>query len=105
MSCKGGILSPDGLCKTFDESANGYVRGEGVGVVVLKRLQDALESGDHVLGVIKGSASNHGGASSGYSVPNGRAQEALYKQALNQARLTSDSSRCIGGPWHWDLFR
>ncbi|MDE0513353.1 MAG: polyketide synthase [Gammaproteobacteria bacterium] len=64
------MLSPDGQCKTFDASANGYVRGEGCGVVVMKRLSDAEAAGDRIWGVVRGSAVNHGGASVGLTVPN-----------------------------------
>src|ERR1700733_4164850 len=73
---KWGMLSPDGRCKTFDASANGFVRSEGCGIIVLKRLSTAQADGDRVLALIRGSAVNHDGASSGLSVPNGLAQEA-----------------------------
>jgi acyl transferase domain-containing protein len=69
-STKARTLSPDGRCKTFDASANGYVRGEGCGIVVLKRLSDALADGDRIHAVIRGSAVNQDGASSGITVPN-----------------------------------
>ncbi|MEI6252458.1 MAG: type I polyketide synthase [Mycobacteriaceae bacterium] len=82
-----GMLSPDGTCKSFDADANGYVRSEGCGVVVLKRLEDAQRDGDTVLAVIRGSAVNQDGASSGQTVPNGPAQQALMRQALHAARL------------------
>ena len=82
-----GMLSPDGRCKTFDAGADGYVRGEGCGVVVLKRLADAVRDGDRVLAVVRGSAVNQDGASSGLTVPNGPAQQALLRQALASARL------------------
>ena len=82
-----GMLSPEGKCKTFDVAADGYVRGEGCGVVVLKRLEDAVRDGDRVLAVVRGSAVNQDGASSGLTVPNGPAQQALMRQALNAARL------------------
>jgi len=82
-----GMLSPDGTCKTFDADANGYVRSEGCGVVVLKRLEDAARDGDPVLAVVRGSAVNQDGASSGQTVPNGPAQQALMRQALQVARL------------------
>ena len=68
-----GMLSPDGQCKTFDASANGYVRGEGCGILVLKRLSDAEADGDRIWGVIRGSALNQDGASQGLTVPNGAA--------------------------------
>ena len=82
-----GMLSPDGSCKSFDADANGYVRSEGCGVVVLKRLEDAQRDGDTVLAVVRGSAVNQDGASSGQTVPNGPAQQALMRQALHAARL------------------
>ena len=82
-----GMLAPDGLCKTFDADANGYVRSEGCGVVVLKRLADAQHDGDRVLAIVRGSAVNQDGASSGQTVPNGPAQQALMRQALAAARV------------------
>ena len=82
-----GMLSPDGQCKTFDAGADGYVRSEGCGVVVLKRLSDAARDGDRVLAVVRGSAVNQDGASSGQTVPNGPAQQALMRQALAASRL------------------
>jgi acyl transferase domain-containing protein/acyl carrier protein len=84
---KWGMLSPDGRCKTFDASANGFVRSEGCGIIVLKRLSTAQADGDRVLALIRGSAVNHDGASSGLSVPNGLAQEAVIRQALASAKL------------------
>ncbi len=80
-------LAPDGRCKTFDESANGYGRGEGCGVVVLKRLDDALANGDQVLAVIRGSAINHDGPSSGLTVPSRSAQHELIRTVLADARV------------------
>jgi len=85
--CQGRMLSPDGACKTFDADADGYVRGEGCGVVVLKRLADALADGDRVLSVIRGTAVNQDGRSAGLTAPNGLAQEAVIRQALADARL------------------
>ncbi len=79
------MLSPDGLCKTFDASANGYVRGEGCGVMVLKRLSDAQRDNDNILAVIKGSAVNQDGRSNGLTAPNSAAQQAVVRQALQQA--------------------
>ncbi|MFI7601288.1 type I polyketide synthase [Actinoplanes sp. NPDC049681] len=80
-------LSPDGRCKTFSAAADGYARGEGVGMVVLKRLSEAVSAGDRVLAVIRGSAVNHDGRSSGISVPSLSAQQAVIRSALEQARL------------------
>ncbi len=82
-----GMLSPDGRCKTFDAAANGYVRSEGCGVVVLKRLSEAQRDGDPILALIRGSAVNQDGPSGGLTVPNGPAQEAVIRQALAHSRL------------------
>ena len=85
MRAKAGMLAPDGKCKTFDASANGYVRGEGCGVVVLKRLEEAQADGDFIWGVIRGSAINQDGASQGLTVPNGKSQEKVIEEALFRA--------------------
>jgi acyl transferase domain-containing protein/NADPH:quinone reductase-like Zn-dependent oxidoreductase/NADP-dependent 3-hydroxy acid dehydrogenase YdfG/acyl carrier protein len=82
-----GMLSPEGRCKTFDASANGFVRAEGCGIVVLKRLSAAQADGDSILALIRGSAVNQDGPSSGLSVPNGLAQEAVIRQALSNANV------------------
>jgi 3-oxoacyl-(acyl-carrier-protein) synthase/enoyl-CoA hydratase/carnithine racemase/NADP-dependent 3-hydroxy acid dehydrogenase YdfG len=82
-----GMLAPDGHCKTFDKSADGYVRAEGCGVVVLRRLSEAVKNGDAIYAVIKGSAVNHGGEAAGLTVPNGIAQENLIRKALTQASV------------------
>src|SRR5580658_2929700 len=82
-----GMLAPDGRCKTFDAAANGFVRAEGCGVIVLKRLKEALADGNRILAVIRGSAVNQDGPSSGLSVPNGLAQEAVVRDALRNANL------------------
>ncbi|MEM7125066.1 MAG: SDR family NAD(P)-dependent oxidoreductase [Chloroflexota bacterium] len=83
-------LSPDGRCKTFDAAADGYGRGEGGGMVLLKRLSQAQADGDTIFAVVKGSAINHDGPSSGLTVPNRRAQEKLLHQALDAAQIMPD---------------
>jgi myxalamid-type polyketide synthase MxaB len=83
--CKARMLSPEGRCKVFDASANGYVRGEGCGVLVLKRLSDAIAAGDNVLALLRGSAMNHNGRSSGLTVPSGPAQQEVIRTALRNA--------------------
>lgn len=82
------MLSPDGRCKTFDAGADGYVRGEGCGVVVLKRLSDALRDGDNIFALIRGSAVNQDGRSNGLTAPNGLAQQDVIRQALSDAQVT-----------------
>lgn len=78
-SSRAGMLSPTGQCRAFGAGADGFVPSEGVGVVVLKRLQDALDAGDHIHGVIKGSAINQDGASNGITAPSAAAQERLER--------------------------
>jgi len=85
LRANAGMLAPDGRCKTFDAGANGYVRGEGCGIVVLKRLSDAEADGDRIWGVIRGSAVNQDGISSGLTVPNQAAQEKVIEAALSRA--------------------
>ena len=87
MRANAGMLSPDGRCATFDAAANGYVRGEGCGIVVLKRLADAEADGDRIWGVVRGTALNQDGASPGLTVPSGPAQEKVIEAALRQAGL------------------
>lgn len=82
-------LSVDGRCKTLDARANGYVRGEGCGVVILKRLSDALRDGDRIRGVIPGWAINQDGRSTGLTAPNVLSQQAMLRQALERARITA----------------
>lgn len=86
--CAGQMLSPAGLCKTFDADADGFVRGDGAGLVLLKRLSAAQREGNQILGVILGSAVNHDGASGGLTVPNGLAQEEVIRKALHSANVS-----------------
>jgi acyl transferase domain-containing protein len=85
------MMAPDGRCKTFDAKADGYGRGEGCGLVVLKRLSDAIAHRDRILAVIRGSAVNQNGASSALTVPNGQAQQNLIRKALNRAHVNPSS--------------
>jgi acyl transferase domain-containing protein/NAD(P)-dependent dehydrogenase (short-subunit alcohol dehydrogenase family)/acyl carrier protein len=85
-----GFLAQDGRCRTFDAAASGFVRGEGCGVIVLKRLADALANGDRVLAVIRGSAVNQDGHSNVLTAPNGLAQRDVIRQALDHARVSPD---------------
>jgi acyl transferase domain-containing protein/SAM-dependent methyltransferase len=87
---KSRMMAMDGRCKTFDASADGYVRGEGCGLVVLKRLSDAIANGDTILAMIRGSAVNQDGESGGLTVPNGPAQEAVIRRALSTGKIEPD---------------
>ena len=87
---KAAALAVDGRCKTFDARADGYVRGEGCGVVVLKRLADAQAAGDNILAVVRGSAVNHDGRTSGLTVPSGPAQQRVIRRGLAAAGVAPD---------------
>ncbi len=88
---KAGFMAPDGRCKTFDAAANGYVRGEGCGILVLKRLADAQANGDRILAIIRGAAINQDGRTNGLTAPNQRAQEEVIRAALADARLPPEA--------------
>lgn len=81
------LLSAEGRCKTFDATADGYVRGEGCGVIVLKRYSDAVRDGDNILALIRGSAVNQDGLSNSLTSPNGLAQQSVIRQALANANV------------------
>jgi amino acid adenylation domain-containing protein len=89
------LMSPDGRCKTFDASANGYSRGEGCGFVALKRLSDAERDGDNIYAVIRGSAVNQDGRSNGITAPNGLAQQDVIRLALQDANVDAQDINYI----------
>lgn len=88
---QGQFISSHGHCASFGEGGEGYIPGEGVGVVILKRLSDAVRDGDHIYGVILGSALNHGGKTTGYTVPNPVAQQQVITKAMEEAQVDSRS--------------
>jgi acyl transferase domain-containing protein/NADPH:quinone reductase-like Zn-dependent oxidoreductase/NAD(P)-dependent dehydrogenase (short-subunit alcohol dehydrogenase family)/acyl carrier protein len=87
---KARMLSPDGHCRPFDNQANGYVRGEGCGLVLLKRLADAQQAGDQILGLIRGTAVNQDGRTSGITAPSSEAQQRCIQSALATAGIAVD---------------
>jgi acyl transferase domain-containing protein/acyl carrier protein len=89
------MMAPDGRCKAFSDSADGFVRSEGAGMIVLKRLRDAVQDGNRVLAVIRGTAANQDGRSSGLTAPNGRSQEAVVRAALTDAGMSPDDLQYI----------
>jgi acyl transferase domain-containing protein/acyl carrier protein/trans-aconitate methyltransferase len=91
----GRFLSPDGKCRAFGAEANGMVPGEGVGSVLLKTLSAAVRDGDQIYGVIRASATNHGGNANGFTVPNPAAHRDLILQALERANLNPRQITCI----------
>ena len=90
LASTAGMISPAGLCKTFSDDADGFVPGEGVGVVVLKTLADALRDGDHVYGVIAGSGVNQDGQTSGIMAPSGPSQTALEVDVYERHGIDPD---------------
>lgn len=85
------MLSPTGVCKAFGAGADGFVPGEGIGVLILKPISKAEQDGDRILGLIKGTAMNHGGASNGYTVPSPVLQAQVISQAMKNAAVKPDS--------------
>lgn len=81
------MMAPDGRCKTFDAKADGYVRAEGAGAVILKRLSDALRDRDRILGLVRGTAINQDGRTAGIAAPNASAQQAVIREALAEAEV------------------
>src|SRR6185436_17048778 len=92
---KAGFMAADGRCKAFDSRADGYVRSEGAGLVVLKRLEDAVADGDRIQAVILGSAVNQDGRSNGLAAPNPRAQVAVVRAALADAQVSPDALQYV----------
>ncbi len=84
---KAGAVSPEGLCRSFDDESKGYGRGEGAGIVILKRMDDALKNEDNIVAVLKGSAVGQDGRTNGIMAPNGKAQELVAKKALESANI------------------
>ncbi|MEO6703801.1 MAG: beta-ketoacyl synthase N-terminal-like domain-containing protein, partial [Jatrophihabitantaceae bacterium] len=108
---RAGMLAPDGTCRAFDDSAAGYVRGEGAAVVCLKRLPDAMAAGDRIYGVIRGSAVGHGGRANGITAPSSVAQERVIRAALANAGLDAaavnyveahGTGTSLGDPIEWE---
>lgn len=89
------FLSPDGKSKSFDESGNGYGRGEGFAAVVLKRADDAIIHGDPLRAIIRGSASNQDGHTKGFTLPSADAQEALINETYRNAGLKFDDTHYV----------
>ncbi len=87
MLSSGQYISRDGHCQSFGEGGDGYIPGEGVGVIILKRLSEAESDGNHIYGIIRGSAINHGGKTNGYTVPNPQAQAGAIIQSLSESKV------------------
>lgn len=87
MMCKGGFLAEDGRCKSFSASADGYGRGEGAGMVLLRKLDDALRDGDRIYAVVEATGSNQDGRTSAITVPNGDSQEALARSVCARSNV------------------
>ena len=90
MMCKGGFLAADGRCKSFSASADGYGRGEGAGMVLLRKLEDALHDGDRIYAVVEATGSNQDGRTPAITVPSGTAQEALARSVCARSSVAAD---------------
>ena len=99
------MMAPDGRCKTFDERANGFVRGEGCGIIVLKHLSDAVKDRDNIMAIISGSAIAQDGRSQGLTAPNGNAQQEVIEKALRNAGIFFRSTRLYRGSWYRNKLR
>ncbi|MET9702721.1 SDR family NAD(P)-dependent oxidoreductase [Streptomyces griseus] len=95
LAGRAGMLSPTGRCHTFDHRADGFVPGEGVGVLVLKRLRDAIADGDHVHGVIRATGTNHDGATNGITAPSSVSQEALLREVHASCGIDAGSIQLL----------
>ncbi|MGI6668749.1 MAG: SDR family NAD(P)-dependent oxidoreductase [Acetivibrionales bacterium] len=91
MASRAGMLSPDGKCKAFDNDANGFVPGEGIGVVVLKKYEDAVKDGDHIYAVIKGSGINQDGKTNGITAPSAQSQTELELEVYKRCNISPDT--------------
>src|SRR5262249_35782365 len=87
MLSAGQFISTDGHCQSFGKNGDGFIPAEGVGVVILKRLSEAKRDGDHIYGIIRGSAINHGGKTNGYTVPNPQAQSNVISRVLSESGI------------------
>ncbi len=92
---EGGMLSPTGRCHTFDEKADGFVPGEGLGVIVLKRLDNAVSDGDHIYAVIRGSGINQDGATNGITAPSAKSQERLEKEVYDRFQISPENIQMV----------
>jgi acyl transferase domain-containing protein/acyl-CoA synthetase (AMP-forming)/AMP-acid ligase II/acyl carrier protein len=95
IGAKAGILSPTGRCNTFSSDADGFVRGEGCGVIVLKRLKDALQDNDSIIAVVRGMAINQDGHTNGIAAPNGFSQQRVIQRALKKAQINASEVTLI----------
>lgn len=95
LAGKAQMLSPTGKCHAFDDRADGFVPGEGAGVIVLKRLEDALNDGDHIYGVIKGSGMNQDGASNGITAPSAVSQERLERHVYDTFNINPEKIQVV----------